>query len=269
MSPTLGFLVNTCNQFKEDNIDDIIDCFEETGVDKDQILIVSGQEKEFKEETYRSVRVINVVYTAINHTALVYLSTSSLLIKFDYWMILPETVRFGSNFTKLINFYLNTKILNLNLLPPVVPLLNITPEKNLPPSMDMGILKSDWIKYSLKDFCRHVHIFSHDMEEIKKLKEIMILTEDFVLASPISGKYRRRIYKTYPELWNAIRKTQNSHPFFYAQSIASMSNGLIQKRDEIKVDFVLKDNVMLQTENRQMLYSINDFQKQARTFNVF
>ena len=53
--------------------------------------------------------------------------------------------------------------------------------------MDIGILKSDWIKYSLKDFCKHVHIFTDDIEEIRKLKEIMILMEDFVLASPISG----------------------------------------------------------------------------------
>ena len=256
----IGFLINTCKQFKEDNIDDLIDCFENAGVNSSRIMIVSGQEDGYENSFYRNIKFISVKYTALNHTALVYLSSSDLVDKFDYWMILPETVRFGVDFPKLLASQLREKILQLNLLPPVIPLYNC--EGGLPPSMDIGILSSDWIQFNLKDFTDNVSIIPSGLEDVKKLKEIMVKCEDFILAKPIPHHYRRHIKNYSPSLWHAINKTQKTKAFVYANTYSRVAKGFIVRQEQVHVEIIEQGNVQL----KRSYFSKLDLTKYQRNF---
>jgi len=170
----LGFIITTCKSYFQ-NVEDIINDIEKCFIDKNHVLIVSAQEDNFEDYYYRGVKIIKVPYTALQLTGLVYLyENKKLLNSFNYWFVLPCTIKIGLDFNNKI-----IKFLNKNKEEDSIPIIN---PKLLPyRTMDMGILKSDFINI-MGEYLMKLKLKSYDDKDLLILKKQLIYDENIILG---------------------------------------------------------------------------------------
>jgi len=180
----LGFLITTCKSYFQ-NVEDIINDIEKCVIDKNHVLIVSAQEDDFEDYFYRGVKIIKVPYTALQLTGLVYLyENKKLLNSFNYWFVLPCTIKIGLDFNNKI-----IKFLNKNKEEDSIPIIN---PKLLPyRTMDMGILKSSFINI-MGEYLMKLKLKSYDDKDFINMYmtsfiQLIINSKTKVKADIING----------------------------------------------------------------------------------
>jgi cephalosporin hydroxylase len=169
-------VINTCKQYSSNIIELIkqINLYNNV-FPKENILIVSGQENENSVDSIDGIKYIKVTYTGIHLTSAIYINENiKEYSNINYWILLPDTIKFGPNFFKLImNHYATMKSQNNQTLPFINPMLR--------PTMDMGILHTKHI-INLEEYLKKVKIIDINKENLLKLKKQLIYDENTILG---------------------------------------------------------------------------------------
>jgi hypothetical protein len=179
----LCLVINTCKGYFK-NINGLINQINKIDSEKifprENILIVSGQEDK-EDVVYRhEIKIVKVTYTGLHLTSSIYVYENIDLLKskFKYFLLLPDTVKFGNNFfTKIVKLY-EENIKNSDALS--LPLLNWT----VRPTMDMGILHYNYI-INIRDYLNKIKKCKpYDMDILKTLKKQLIYNENIIFGLP-------------------------------------------------------------------------------------
>ena len=93
MSNKLGLLITTCQHYFT-NIPNVIKDIEECNFPKENVLIVSGQENNNSIYYENNIKIVNVDYTGLHLTGVIYLSENmDSFNHIKYWVILPDTIK--------------------------------------------------------------------------------------------------------------------------------------------------------------------------------
>lgn len=179
----LCLVINTCKGYFK-NINGLINQINKLDSEKkfprENILIVSGQEDKDNVVYRNDIKIVKVTYTGLHLTSAIYIYENIELLKdkFKYFLLLPDTIKFGNNFfTKILNLY-EENIKNSGALS--LPLLNW----NVRPTMDMGILHYEYI-INIRDYLNKIKICKpYDMDMLKKLKKQLIYNENIIFGLP-------------------------------------------------------------------------------------
>lgn len=105
----LCLVINTCKGYFK-NINGLINQINKIDSEKifprENILIVSGQEDKDSVVYRNDIKIAKVTYTGLHLTSAIYIyeNIDVLKNKFKYFLLLPDTIKFGSNF-----FYQNSE----------------------------------------------------------------------------------------------------------------------------------------------------------------
>ena len=179
----LCLVINTCKgYFKNINglINQINKFDSEKNFPRENILIVSGQEDK-DDVVYRNeIKIVKVTYTGLHLTSAIYIYENIGLLKdkFKYFLLLPDTVKFGNSFfTKILKLY-EENIKTSDALS--LPLLNWT----VRPTMDIGILHYNYI-INIRDYLNKIKTCKpYDIDILKTLKKQLIHNENIILGLP-------------------------------------------------------------------------------------
>lgn len=179
----LCLVINTCKGYFK-NINGLINQINKLDSEKqfprENILIVSGQEDKDGVVYRNEIKIVKVTYTGLHLTSTIYIYENIDLLKskFKYFLLLPDTIKFGNNFfTKILKLY-EEKIQNSHALS--LPLLNWT----VRPTMDMGVLHHDHI-VNIRDYLNKIKICKpYDMDRLKTLKKQLIYNENIIFGLP-------------------------------------------------------------------------------------
>lgn len=179
----LCLVINTCKGYFK-NINGLINQINKIDSEKKfprkNILIVSGQEDK-DDVVYRDeIKIVKVTYTGLHLTSSIYVYENIDLLKskFKYFLLLPDTIKFGKKFfTKIVKLY-EENIKNSDALS--LPLLNWT----VRPTMDMGILHYNYI-INTRDYLNKIKMCKpYDMNMLKILKKQLIYNENIIFGLP-------------------------------------------------------------------------------------
>lgn len=172
----LFIVINTCKQFNK--IENIIKQFNNNEFLNKNVIIVSGQE-DIDEIIHKdNIKIIKVRYTGIHLTGCIYISENmNLYTNVNYFLFLPDTIKFGSNFFKNIYKYYNkylkeNKLYSLGLIDPIIR-----------QTMDMGFLHTKQI-LNMKEYLNKIKTFNVDKDNLLKLKKQLIKDENTILGCP-------------------------------------------------------------------------------------
>ena len=94
-------VITTCKQYYS-NVKNLIEQINQYGFPKEKIVIVSGQEDINDMFYYDNIRIIKVKYTGLHHTGAMYVNANiGCFNNIKYWILLPDTIKFGKNFFNL------------------------------------------------------------------------------------------------------------------------------------------------------------------------
>lgn len=179
----LCLVINTCKGYFK-NINGLINQINKIDSEKtfprENILIVSGQEDK-DDVVYRDeIKIVKVTYTGLHLTSTIYIYENIELFKdkFKYFLLLPDTIKFGNNFfTKILKLY-EENIKNSDALS--LPFLNRT----VRPTMDMGILHYSHI-INTHEYLNKIKMDKpYNMDMLKKLKKQLIYNENIIFGLP-------------------------------------------------------------------------------------
>ena len=179
----LCLVINTCKGYYK-NINGLINQINKLDSEKkfprENILIVSGQEDK-DDIIYRDeIKIVKVTYTGLHLTSSIYIYENMELLKhkFKYFVLLPDTIKFGKSFfTKILKLYEET-IKNSDALS--LPFLNWT----VRPTMDMGILHRDHV-INIRDYLNKIKLCKpYDTDMLKTLKKQLIYNENIIFGLP-------------------------------------------------------------------------------------
>lgn len=169
-------VINTCKQYSS-NINELIKQINlyNNVFPKKNILIVSGQEDENSTDCIDGIKYVKVIYSGIHLTSAIYINENiNEYSNINYWILLPDTIKFGPNFFKLIyNYYMKMKNQNYTSLPFVNPMLR--------PTMDMGILHTKHI-INIENYLKKVKIVNVNKDNLLKIKKQLIYDENAILG---------------------------------------------------------------------------------------
>ena len=179
----LCLVINTCKGYFK-NINGLINQINKIDSEKifprENILIVSGQEEKDNVVYRDGIKIAKVTYTGLHLTSAIYIYENIDLLKdkFKYFLLLPDTIKFGNNFfTKILKLY-EENIKNSDALS--LPFLNWT----VRPTMDMGILHYNYI-INMRNYLNKIKICKpYDMDMLKKLKKQLIYNENIIFGLP-------------------------------------------------------------------------------------
>ena len=178
MSNGLGLLITTCQHYFT-NIPNVIKDIEECNFPKENVLIVSGQESNNSIYYKNNIKIVNVEYTGLHLTGVIYLSENmnSSFKHIDYWVILPDTIKLGKLFyVNILKYYITCLENKLYSLPFICPKIR--------PTMDMGIIHTSHI-YNMSDYLQKIkRVHPYSVDAILKLKNQLIYDENTILGSP-------------------------------------------------------------------------------------
>jgi hypothetical protein len=140
---------------------------------KENIWVVSGQEDENSINYTDGIKRVNVTYSGLHLTGAIYiLENIHEYPHINYWILLPDTIKFGPRFFKLMAEVYRR-------IPPVHAIPFINPK--IRPTMDIGILHSDHI-INLQDYLTKI---KHDgKDELGVLKLQLIYNENSIFGEP-------------------------------------------------------------------------------------
>lgn len=180
MSNGLGLLITTCQHYFT-NIPNVIKDIEECNFPKENVLIVSGQESNNSVYYKDNIKVVNVEYTGLHLTGVIYLSenTDSSFKHINYWVILPDTIKLGKLFyVNILRHYITCLENKIYSLPFICPKIR--------PTMDMGIIHISHI-YNMSDYLQKIkRVRPYSVDDILKLKNQLIYDENTIVGSPAS-----------------------------------------------------------------------------------
>jgi len=171
-------VINTCKNYSS-NINELIKQINiyNNVFPKENILIISGQENENSINVIDGIKYIKVTYSGFHLTSAIYINENiKEYSNINYWILLPDTIKFGSDFFKLIfNYYNKIKNKNGMSLPFINPCLRAT--------MDMGILHTNHI-INIGEYLKKIKIIDIDKATLLKLKKQLIYNENAFLGLP-------------------------------------------------------------------------------------
>jgi hypothetical protein len=175
----IGVIITTCKHYFT-NIPQLIIDLKANNFKDENILIVSGQEDNNHEYILNNIKIVKVTYTALHLTGLVYLYKNiSSHNHIDYWIVLPDTIKIGSNFkNNITNFMINNDVYRENIY--TIPFIN----ENIRPTMDMGIMTNRHI-INMGDYLNKILLTDYDKTKIIELKKQLIYDENIILGLKI------------------------------------------------------------------------------------
>jgi hypothetical protein len=179
----LCLVINTCKQYYKtiDNLISQINTISNNHLfPRENILIVSGQEDSYSENYVEGIKIVKVKYTGLHLTSAIYINEniSTLIKKFNYFILLPDTISFGNNFFNLILQFYHSQMKDSNILS--FPFVN----PSIRPTMDIGIVHARLI-LNLTNYLNKVKINPpYDINMLKKLKVQLICNENSILGLP-------------------------------------------------------------------------------------
>jgi cephalosporin hydroxylase len=169
-------LINTCKQYSS-NIDKLILQIQlyNKVFPKENILIVSGQEDENSIDYIDGIKIVKVTYSGIHLTSAIYIQENVRnYLNINYWVLLPDTIKFGPNFFSLIfNYYSSMKKNNQYTLPFISPMVR--------PTMDMGIVHTKHI-INMSNYLKKIKLNVINKENLLILKKQLVYDENTILG---------------------------------------------------------------------------------------
>ena len=170
-----GLLITTNKKYYNMYINILIKQLEIANFPKDNILIVCGQSDRESVIIDNGIKVVNVKYTGLHLTGLIYISENiNKYNSINYWLALPDTVVLGKNIYNLFLYYVwAMKQYKLEVLPIINPRLKIT--------MDIGIFTINHI-CKMKEYLSRVKILNPNKEAVHKLKIQLMYNENIIFG---------------------------------------------------------------------------------------
>ena len=169
-------VINTCKQYSS-NINELINQIKlyNTIFPKENILIVSGQEDENSVDYIDGIKIVKVTYSGIHLTSAIYIQEHvKEYLNINYWVLLPDTIRFGPKFFNLIfNYYTQMKKNGQYSLPFISPVVR--------PTMDMGIIHTKHI-INISNYLKKIKLTTINKENLLILKKQLIYDENTILG---------------------------------------------------------------------------------------
>jgi hypothetical protein len=172
----LCIVINTCKDYFQ-NVFDLIKQINKSNFDKKNILIVSGQESQNSTSYYDDIKIVKVTYTGLHLTSSIYiLENRNEYSNINYWVLLPDTIKFGDHFFDKIFFYYENFLKNKKVL--CLPFINPNVRKT---SMDMGIVH---IKHliNLRNYFKIIKTNNLNINNLLNLKKRLIKDENILLG---------------------------------------------------------------------------------------
>ena len=169
-------VINTCKQYSS-NINELVKQIElyNKVFPKENILIVSGQEDENSVEYVDGIKFVKVTYSGIHLTSAIYIQENVKdYLNINYWVLLPDTIKFGQKFFNLIfNYYTQMKKNGQYTLPFISPVVR--------PTMDMGIVHTKHI-INISNYLKKIKLNTINKENLLILKKQLIYDENTILG---------------------------------------------------------------------------------------
>lgn len=140
------------------------------------VIVVSGQEDNDETIYSHGIKVIKVKYTGIHHTGVIYIKENyNKYNEYKYFMLLPDTVKFGENFKENIEYWCKLYLKNnLQVFGFIDPHVRQT--------MDMGILHIEHIN-NISEYLYKIKTFDISKENLWRLKRRLICDENCILGT--------------------------------------------------------------------------------------
>lgn len=169
-------VINTCKQYSS-NINELINQIKlyNTLFPKENILIVSGQEDENSVDYIDGIKIVKVTYTGIHLTSAIYIQENvRQYLNINYWVLLPDTIKFGPKFfNSIFKYYTQMKKNNEFTLPFISPVVR--------PTMDMGIVHTKHI-INICNYLKKIKLTTINKENLLILKKQLIYDENTILG---------------------------------------------------------------------------------------
>jgi len=240
----LCLVINTCKGYYL-NINNLIEQIISLDINKtiprENILIVSGQEDENSVIYQNDIKIVKVTYTGLHLTSCIYIyeNMNEFKNKFNYFFILPDTIKFGNNFFNTLNDFYHNNIKNSNM--SSFPLLNMS----VRPTMDIGILHHTHIT-NMCEYLNKVKIYQpYTKDDLKKLKLKLVYCENMILGLP--------------SYW------PKDHLFDFENKIAPNTvHPILNNKNDITENIIIQHNRKI----NQVYFKKFDLYKFQRNFNI-
>ena len=172
----LCLVINTCKGYNE-NISELIKQINNSTFNKNNVLIVSGQESEDSTSFIDDIKIVKVTYTGLHLTSSIYiLENINEYANINYWVLLPDTVKFGDDFFAKILYYYESFLKNKKVLS--LPFINPCVRRT---SMDMGIVHTKHL-INMSNYLKIIKTYNVNIENLLHLKKKLIKDENTILG---------------------------------------------------------------------------------------
>lgn len=173
----LCLIINTCKHYSS-TVNELVNQINlyNTTIPKENIRIISGQEEVNCEDWFDGIKYVKVTYSGLHLTSAIYIQEHISDYSNKYLIMLPDTIKFGPHFFKLIvNQYERMKTNRLYSLPFINPRVR--------PSMDMGIVHANHI-INIQEYLTKIKTEDTGKENLLRLKKQLIYDENLFLGLP-------------------------------------------------------------------------------------
>jgi hypothetical protein len=173
----LCIVINTCKTYFT-GINDLLKQIDVSYISKNNVIVVSGQEDSNSIDYHDGYKIIKVNYTGLHLTGLMYICENMEdFSHIKYWMLLPDTIKFGDNFFKNMSYYYNNYLRGKDIF--TLPFIN----PKIRPTMDMGILHTVFVM-NLKNYLKMIKTSNIEMSNLINIKKQLIVNENLILGLP-------------------------------------------------------------------------------------
>lgn len=171
----LCLVINTCKHYFS-NITEIINQLNALKFPKQNIVVVSGHEESESISYIDDIKIVKVTYTGFHLTSFIYINENNhLFTDMKYWLLLPDTIKFGENFFTNISRYYDMYLKNEE----IYSLSFINP--SLRPTMDMGILHTKHI-LNMSNYLKKIKSYDLTKNNLIRLKNQLIYDENTIFG---------------------------------------------------------------------------------------
>lgn len=168
-------VINTCKNYYK-TVESLINQINNSNFPNENILIVSGQEDENSFHIENDIKIAKVKYTGLHLTSAIYINENiDKYPNIKYWLLLPDTIKFGDKFFNNIIFFYYKYLKNKEIY--VVAFIN----PKIRATMDMGILHIKHIMNMTK-YLEKIKTFNISQDNLVMLKYQLIYDENTILG---------------------------------------------------------------------------------------
>ena len=185
-------VINTCKNYFT-NISELINQINTYRFPKENVLIVSAQEDENSVSYEEGIKIIKVTYTGLHQTSAIYICENiQKYSNINYWVLMPDTIKFGKAFFGRLRYYYNTHLMGKEIcsLPFIHPRIR--------PTMDMGIVHTKHIM-NMSNYLNKIKLNPpYTIDDLVKLKKQFINDENLILGlTPADKNMATRFHYIY------------------------------------------------------------------------